>query len=84
MQHLVEHWPLLVAFVATGVSAGLLAGLLGIGGGIVIVPMLHAVFTGFGQTDTIALRLAVATSLSTIVVTSLPLRFTEVAGEHRT
>jgi uncharacterized membrane protein YfcA len=36
---------LAIALLSTGVIAGLLAGLLGVGGGIVIVPVLYHVFT---------------------------------------
>jgi len=38
----------LLALVATGVFAGILAGLLGVGGGIVIVPVLFFLFQSFG------------------------------------
>jgi uncharacterized membrane protein YfcA len=50
---------------------GLLAGLLGVGGGIVIVPVLFWVFT-FAQLDPeVAMPVAVATSLATIVATAI-------------
>jgi uncharacterized membrane protein YfcA len=68
---LVEHWPLVMAFIAAGVGGGLLAGLLGVGGGIVIVPVLFVVFTTLSIDDGIAMKIAVATSLSTIIFTSL-------------
>lgn len=64
---------LILACGAIGVVAGFLAGLLGIGGGVVIVPALLLVFDAFGVvtlTDGAA-RLAVGTSLATIIVTSL-------------
>jgi uncharacterized membrane protein YfcA len=54
---------------ATGLFAGLIAGLFGIGGGVVIVPALFAVLTAFGF-EAHALHVAVATSLSTIIATS--------------
>lgn len=71
MSFLAEHWSLLVAIVAAGVSGGLLAGLLGVGGGIIIVPVLFVVLTTLGIDDGIAMKVAVATSLSTIAFTSL-------------
>ena len=37
---LVALWPLLLALVATALFAGVVAGLLGVGGGIVLVPVL--------------------------------------------
>jgi uncharacterized membrane protein YfcA len=65
----------LIAFasglLATGAIAGVLAGLLGIGGGIVIVPVLYQVLTWLGFDAEVRMHLAVGTSLMTIVATSL-------------
>jgi len=66
-----DLWLLLPLLLATGAFAGVLAGLLGVGGGIVIVPILFHLFTGFGVDTGLAMPLAVGTSLSTIVFTSL-------------
>lgn len=66
-----ELWLLLPLLLATGAFAGILAGLLGVGGGIVIVPILFHIFTGFDVATGLAMPLAVGTSLSTIVLTSL-------------
>lgn len=60
-----------LALIATGVFAGLLAGLLGVGGGIVIVPVLFFVFQGFGVSPESAMVVATATSLATIFPTSI-------------
>ncbi len=57
--------------LATGVLAGILAGLLGIGGGIVIVPVLEAVLGVVGVDPAIRMHVAVGTSLATIVPTSI-------------
>lgn len=57
--------------LASGVVAGLLAGLLGVGGGIVIVPMLYHIFIYMNIDISIAMPLSIGTSLSTIVVTSI-------------
>ncbi len=62
---------LLAALSGCGVVAGLLAGLLGVGGGIVIVPMLFHVLLVYGLSPDLAMPLAVGTSLATIVLTSL-------------
>ncbi|HSN71237.1 MAG TPA: sulfite exporter TauE/SafE family protein [Steroidobacteraceae bacterium] len=65
-------WLVLIALVAVaGISGGLLAGLLGVGGGIVIVPLLELAFTGAGLDPEVTMHLAVATSMATIVPTSI-------------
>jgi len=71
----VENWVWLVglalAMAATGLVSGTLAGLLGVGGGIVIVPLLFNVFPLFGIPEAIQMKLAVGTSLATIIPTSI-------------
>jgi uncharacterized membrane protein YfcA len=62
---------LAAAMAATGLVSGTLAGLLGVGGGIVIVPLLFNVFPVFGIAEAIQMKVAVATSLATIVPTSI-------------
>jgi uncharacterized membrane protein YfcA len=59
------------AMLVTGAIAGVLAGLLGIGGGIVIVPVLDTVLVYFGTDPAIRMQVAVATSLATIIPTSI-------------
>ena len=66
-----QVWLLVPLLLATGAFAGLMAGLLGVGGGIVIVPILYHLFTSFGVAASLAMPLAVGTSLSTIVLTSI-------------
>lgn len=56
--------------VLSGVFAGLAAGLFGIGGGAVIVPVLYFLLAALGYEDT-AMHVAVATSLATIILTSI-------------
>ncbi len=58
------------ALLATGVAAGFIAGLLGVGGGIVIVPVLFYVLSALGVDDAVKMHIAVGTSLSTIIFTS--------------
>jgi uncharacterized membrane protein YfcA len=62
---------LLPILLVSGAVAGLLAGLLGVGGGIVIVPMLYHIFIFMNIDISIAMPLSIGTSLSTIVVTSI-------------
>lgn len=62
---------LIVAMLVTGAVGGVLAGLLGIGGGIVIVPMLELALGFVGVDEAVRMHIAVATSLATIVPTSI-------------
>ncbi len=68
MQELIA---LAVAMLATGCVAGVMAGLFGIGGGIVIVPMLEFALGIIGVDPAIRMHVAVATSLATIIPTSI-------------
>lgn len=62
-----------LALTATGAGAigGVLAGLMGVGGGIVIVPALYLMLSSFGVEPGLAMQLAVGTSLTTIIFTAL-------------
>lgn len=62
---------LLPLLLATGAVAGLLAGLLGVGGGIVVVPVLYYVFSWLGFDEDVRMHVAVGTSLATIIPTSI-------------
>lgn len=61
----------LVPIVAAGIFGGVVSGLLGVGGGIVIVPILYHVLDLVGVDESLKMQVAVATSLTTIVFTSL-------------
>lgn len=71
IEFVTQHISTFVALIATGAFAGVLAGLLGVGGGIVIVPVLFFVFQGFGVSPESAMVVATATSLATIIPTSI-------------
>ena len=57
--------------LVTGVVAGLIAGMFGVGGGIVIVPILFWIFTSLQFPDEILMHMAVGSSLATIIPTSI-------------
>ncbi len=63
--------PVLLTYLLLGAIAGVIGGLLGLGGGIVIVPALLFLFIYQGVTADILMQTAVATSLATIVITSV-------------
>jgi uncharacterized membrane protein YfcA len=60
-----------IIYLLLGAFAGLVAGLLGVGGGLIIVPVLVFIFTGQGVAEHLIVHLAVGTSLATIVFTSI-------------
>jgi uncharacterized protein len=62
---------LALALLAGGLVTGFLAGLLGIGGGGIVVPVLYEVFRVSGVSDSIRMQACVATSLAIIVPTSI-------------
>lgn len=60
-----------IAYVLIGLCAGLLSGLLGLGGGVVIVPSLLLIFSWQQFDSTKIMQLATSTSLAAIVTTSM-------------
>jgi len=63
--------PVLASLIAIGGFAGFLAGLLGVGGGIVLVPAFFYAFQSLGYDDPQLMQVCLATSLATIIVTSI-------------
>ena len=64
--------PILVVQLAVlGLVTGFLAGLLGIGGGMIMVPFISAILSGRGVEPGLAVKMAVATSMATIIFTSV-------------
>lgn len=70
MPDLAALLPMLATLLVVGAFAGLIAGLLGVGGGIVLVPAFYYVFSGVGYASPELMRVCLATSLATIIVTS--------------
>jgi len=62
---------LALAIVVGGALTGLLAGLFGVGGGAVIVPVLYEIFRVVGVSDDVRVQLCVGTSLAVIIPTSI-------------
>ncbi|GFK93012.1 hypothetical protein NNJEOMEG_00841 [Fundidesulfovibrio magnetotacticus] len=58
-------------YAAAGAAAGILAGLLGVGGGIVIVPILSVLFAWQGIAPEYLMQMALGTSLASIMFTSV-------------
>lgn len=63
--------PHVASLLVLGVFAGFAAGLLGVGGGMFMVPFLTAFFSLQGVAPHLVIKLAVATSLATILLTSI-------------
>lgn len=61
----------LLAYLAVGIVSGFLAGLLGIGGGVIIVAVLTMVFAAQGLPHEHILHLALGTSMATIIFTAI-------------
>ena len=67
------------SFALVGIFAGISAGLLGLGGGLVSVSALLYVFKFYGMPETHLMHIAVSTSLMAIVVPS----FSSLLAHHR-
>ena len=71
--------PMIAVLLVIGAFAGVIGGLLGVGGGIVLVPAFFYAFGQLGYGGGQVMQMCVATSLATIIVTSVR----SVAGHHR-
>ena len=71
-RHLMSLEPSLIAeLAALGLISGFLAGLLGIGGGMLMVPFITYIIGQRGVSADLAVKMAIATSMATIVFTSI-------------
>ncbi len=68
-----------LASLMLGIVSGLFAGLFGIGGGLIIVPVLVLLFTAQGFDAELVMIMSVATSLATIIFTSI----SSISAHHR-
>lgn len=71
MENVNNLLPLAGLMLAAGLAGGVLAGLLGVGGGIVLVPVLEFILSAIGVDEAICMHVAIATSLVTIIATSI-------------
>jgi uncharacterized membrane protein YfcA len=72
-------WGLVLILLAMGAGGGFAAGLLGIGGGMVLVPFITMIFSAKRFAPELVVHMAIATSLATILFTSL----SSVRAHHR-
>ena len=59
-----------VIFGVVGIITGTMAGLFGVGGGLIIVPVMHFIMTSNGLEESLAMPLSIGTALACIIVTS--------------
>jgi uncharacterized membrane protein YfcA len=66
-----EFVAFIIALATAGIVTGMLAGLFGVGGGAVIVPVLYQVFTTLGVPEAVRMHICVGSSLAIIIPTSI-------------
>jgi uncharacterized membrane protein YfcA len=74
-----QFLPLAIALLLAGGVTGILAGLFGVGGGAIIVPILYQTFTLLGVAEEVRMPLTIGTSLAIIIPTSVRSYFTHRA-----
>ncbi len=82
IEFLTAHPMLIVGVFSAGIAAGFAAGLFGIGGGIITVPALYAVFQAVGVSEGQSLKTAIGTSLGVIIITSVRSLMTHHRAGH--
>ena len=77
-----SYWLFGVLLLFAGVAAGFAGGMFGIGGGIIMVPVLYAVFQNIGLEVSTGYKTAVGTSLAVIIITSVRSLMTHHKAGH--
>jgi len=72
-------WQLIIELLALGCFTGFLAGLLGIGGGMLMVPFMTFILSHQGADSALSVKMAIATSMATIMFTSL----SSISAHHK-
>lgn len=75
-------YSVIIIFAAVGFLAGVMAGLFGIGGGVILVPVLYYTFRFIGYEPQLLMTLAVATSLAIIIVNGISATVTHLRCGH--
>lgn len=76
---MILEWQLVAELLLLGCFSGFLAGLLGIGGGMLLVPFMTFILSRSGVDSALAVKMAIATSMATILFTSI----SSVRAHHR-
>ncbi|MFT6605359.1 MAG: putative membrane protein YfcA [Halocynthiibacter sp.] len=71
MPDLASLLPMIALLLVIGAFAGVMAGMLGVGGGIILVPAFYYAFSALGFGGPQLMQICLATSLATIIVTSI-------------
>lgn len=79
MDFVINNAAAILVLVMAGCAAGFIAGLFGVGGGVVVVPVIYFILQGLKVDAALAMPMAVSTSLATIVPTAL----SSVRAHHR-
>ena len=66
-----EFLHFLILLLITGVLSGLIAGLLGVGGGLIVIPVVFYILNFYDFSKDIIMHVAIASSLGVICITSL-------------
>jgi uncharacterized membrane protein YfcA len=68
---MISGMEIIAIYLVLGLAVGVIAGLFGVGGGLIIVPALVFLFERHAMSPSVIVHLAIGTSLATVVVTSI-------------